>query len=144
MKLYQSLVAGLVVCGFAFAVENATTTTTTAPATEKAVPAKEKAAPAKVAKKEAAIQIHGSVVSVDAIGNTVIIKSKKADDTLTVNEKTVITVGGKTTALADLKADTKVAAIYKKEEGKNVAIKITEKVAAVKAAPAKAEAPAAK
>ena len=53
-----------------------------------------------------------------------------------MNDKTVIKAGGKVVALADLKADTKVAASYKVEDGKMVAVKIMEKPAA----PAKAKA----
>lgn len=128
MKLYQALIAGLVACGFALAE----TTATTAPAP---------AAPEKTAKKEAAKPVSGTIVSVDAIGNTVIIKTKKGEDTLTVNDKTAITSGGTTVALADLKTDAKVAASYKMEEGKKVAVKISEKAAKTKQ-PATAPAPA--
>jgi hypothetical protein len=134
MKLHHALIAGLVSCGLVLAQEAATTAAPAAPAAEKAAPAK---APAK---KEAVKKVMGAVVSVDAIANTVIIKVKKGEDTLTVNDKTAITSGGKTIALADLKADTKVAASYKVEEGKNVAIKISEKPAAPAAAKPKAKA----
>ena len=129
MKLHHVLIAGLVSCGLVLAQEAATTAAPAAPAAEKAAPAK---APAK---KEAAVKVMGSIVSVDAIANTVIIKTKKAEDTLTVNDKTVIKVGGKVVALADLKADTKVKASYKMEDGKKVAEKITEMAAAAPAKP---------
>jgi hypothetical protein len=112
---------------------------TTAPAAP-AAPAAEKKAPAKPA--NGVKKVAGSIVSVDAIANIVIIKTKKGEDTMTVNEKTAITVGGKTVALADLKADTKVTVAYKMEEGKKVATKITEKVA-VKAKAKDTTAPAA-
>jgi pyruvate dehydrogenase E2 component (dihydrolipoamide acetyltransferase) len=138
MKLHHALIAGLVACGFVLAQEAATTAPAAAPAAEKAAPAK--AAPAK---KEAVKTVAGTIVSVDAIANTVIIKTKKAEDTLTVNDKTVIKAGGKVVALADLKAETKVGASYKMEEGKMVAVKISEKPVApakVKAAPAPAAA----
>jgi hypothetical protein len=131
MKLHHVLVAGLVACGFVLAQEAATTAPAAAPAAEKAAPAK--AAPAK---KDGVKNITGAIVSVDAIANTIIIKTKKAEDTLTVNDKTVIKAGGKVVALADLKAETKVGASYKMEEGKMVAVKIMEKPAA----PAKAKA----
>lgn len=134
MKLYHALLAGLVACGLVFAQEAATTT---------AAPAAEKAAPEKKAKKPSIASVIGTVVSVDAIGNTIIIKTKKAEDTLTVNEKTTILVGGATVALADLKADTRVKADYKMEEGKKVAIKIAEKSAGIKSKKAEGAAPAA-
>lgn len=129
MKLHHVLIAGLVSCGLVLAQE-AATTAPAAPAAEKAAPAK--AAPAK---KEAVKMVSGTISSVDAIANTVIIKTKKAEDTLTVNDKTVIKVGGKVVALADLKADTKVKASFKMEDGKKVAEKITETAAAAPAKP---------
>jgi hypothetical protein len=136
MKLHHAFLAGLVACGLVLAQDAATT----APAA--AAPA----APAKAApvKKQGLKPLTGAVVSVDAIANTVIIKTKKAEDTLTINDKTVIKAGGKVVALADLKADTKVNASYKMEEGKKVAVKITEKPAAPAAsAKPKAKEPAA-
>jgi hypothetical protein len=122
MKLHHAFLAGLVACGLVLAQDAATA----APA---AAPVK-----APVAKTQGVKPCNGTVVSVDAIANTVIIKCKKAEDTLTVNEKTVIKASGKVVALADLKADTKVNASYKMEEGKKVAVKITEKPAAPAAA----------
>lgn len=132
MKLYHALLAGLVASGLVFAQEAATTAPAAAPATEKTAPAK---APAK---KEVVKQVTGTISAVDAIANTVIVKGKKAEDTLSVNDKTAIKVAGKAATLADLKADMKVTASYKVEDGKNVAVKITEKVVAA-AKPAKAK-----
>ena len=128
MKLSHVLVAGLVACGLVFAQE---ATTTTAPAAENAPMAK-----AKVAKKTMPKIANGEIVSIDAIANIVIVKTRKAEDTLTVIDKTVIKdAKGKVVALADLKAETRVSATYKVEDGKMIAIAIKEKPAA---APVKA------
>ena len=67
----------------------------------------------------------GTVVSVDAIANTIIVTpmgQKKADDTLATTDKTVVMPKGKT--VADLKADDKVTVSYKTEDGKMVATQI--------------------
>lgn len=127
MKLYHAVMAGLIACGLVIAQEAAAT----APA-----PAAEKAAPAK---KAASVKVEGTVVSTDAAANTVTIKTKKADEVVSVTEKTKITVGGKKATLAELTAEMKVTASCKKEEDKLVAKSISEKAAAKKAAKAKAE-----
>jgi len=127
MKMYQTLIAGLVACGFVFAQE---TTAPAAPAaTEKAAPVK---AAKKAAKMEATKMVAGTVVSVDAIANSIIIektvKAKKSEDTLNTNDKTVIKDSkGKVVTLADLASGIKVSAWYKVEDGKMVATKIMEK-----------------
>jgi hypothetical protein len=94
-------------------------------------------------------KVTGKVVSVDAAANIVIVKCRKGEDTLSVGDKTVIMVGGKTAAIADLTPDMKVAVKYKLEEGVKAASKIYEKTAvtpkakdtAVPAAPAAPETP---
>jgi hypothetical protein len=101
--------------------------------------AQEAAAPAPKAakaKKEAASTIMGSVVSVDAIANTIIVKVKKGEDTISVESGAKIMSGKKEIALGDIKADSKVTVTCKMVDGKKVASKIVEKAAA--AAPAKA------
>ena len=115
MKLYQALIAGLVACSFAVAQDAATTAAPTA-STEKAAPAP------KAKKAEMTKSVMGTVVSVDAIANTIIVKAKKADDTISTTDKTVVMPKGKT--VADLKADDKVTVSYKTEDGKMVATKI--------------------
>lgn len=96
------------------------------------------ATPAAKAKPAAAAKLSvakGSVVSVDAIGNTIVVKTANAEDTLSVESAAVIKVGGKDAMLGDIASGTNVSVTYKTEAGKKVASKITE--AAVKAAPAK-------
>ena len=114
MKLYHALMAGLIACSFAIAQDTAATKAAASGST----------ASAKVKKVTPAMVIKGTVVSVDAIANTIIVtpKGKKADDTLSTTDKTVVMPKGKT--VADLKADDKVTVSYKTEDGKMVATKI--------------------
>jgi hypothetical protein len=111
-------------------------------AQEAAAPA---AAPAKAgkAKKEAASTVMGSVVSVDAIANTIIVKVKKGEDTISVESGAKIMSGKKEIALGDIKADAKVTVTCKMVDGKKVASKIVEKAAAAPKAEKKAAAEAA-
>jgi predicted secreted Zn-dependent protease len=108
-----------------------------------AQPAATESAPAKA--KTPAITVHsisGIVESIDAIGNTVVVKTAKAMDTIKVDSATAITEKGKKISLADLKTGLNVSVSYKIAEGSKVAVSIKEKV---KAAPAPAAAaPAAK
>jgi len=95
--------------------------TTTAPATDTA-----KAKTHAAAKKEPVIS--GTLTSIDAIGNTIVIKTKAKEDTLTVDSSTVVKSSGKAVKLGDLASGVKVTAAYKEENGKKVATKITAKV----------------
>jgi hypothetical protein len=108
---------------FAQASTTTTTTTTTTP------PAKP------VAVK--ALKVVGSIVSVDAIANSLIVKTAKAEDTLSVETGAKILSANKAITLADLKTGEKVVVFYKTEEGKKVAVE-------VKVAPPAAEKKAAK
>jgi hypothetical protein len=95
--------------------------------------AQEAAAPAPKAakaKKEAGSTVMGSVVSVDAIANTIIVKVKKGEDTISVESGAKIMSGKKEIALGDIKADSKVTVTCKMVDGKKVASKIVEKAAA--------------
>ncbi|MDD5674931.1 MAG: hypothetical protein PHC61_12245 [Chitinivibrionales bacterium] len=88
------------------------------------------AAPAAApAKKEGAKMVMGTVVSVDAVANTIIVKTKKGEDTLSVDAAAKIMSGKKAITLGDLKADAKVVVSCKMVEGKKVATKITESAA---------------
>lgn len=101
--------------------------------------AQEAAAPKaeKPAKKEATSTISGTVVSVDAIANTIIVKVKKGEDTLAVEAGAKIKSGKKDVTLGEIAADSKVTVTCKKVDGKNVATTIVAKAAAApKAAPA--------
>jgi hypothetical protein len=104
MKLYQAIIAGLVACSFAFAAQDS--------AAAKAVPAH----------KEKKDMVFGKVVSVDAVANILVVKTRKGEDTLSTTDKTEFMPKG--TALADFKADDRVAASFKMEDGKMVATKV--------------------
>jgi hypothetical protein len=135
MKLVRAMVIALSATAFLFA--------------QAAAPAPEAKA-SKAAKKEVVKVLTGKLVSVDAVGNTIVVLAKKANDTISVDAAAKITSGKKEIALADLKADVKVAVSYKIVDGKKVASKVKEEVAAPakakkakKAAKADAAAPAA-
>jgi hypothetical protein len=110
MKLARMMVVALCATAFLFAQEAA------APA---AAPKAEKAA-----KKEAVKKIMGTVVSVDAIANTIIVKVKKGEDTLSVESGAKITQGKKEITLGDIKADESVTVTCKMVDGKKVATHI--------------------
>jgi len=90
--------------------------------------AQEATAP-KAAKGAKASTIMGSVVSVDAIANTIIVKVKKGEDTISVESGAKIMSGKKEIALGDIKADAKVTVTCKMVDGKKVASKIVEAAA---------------
>jgi hypothetical protein len=127
MKLSRIVIAGLAAASLLFAAE------------EGAAPAKA----AKGAKKEAVKTITGTVVSVDAVANTIIVKTKKAEDTLSVEAGAKITSGKKEIALGDIKTDASVTVSCKTVDGKKVAVSIKEKAAAAGKGKKEAAAPAA-
>jgi len=133
MKFSRIFLAVAVCTGMLFAA-----TTATAPATtpDTTVKAKAKTVKVKAPKIE---KISGKVVSVDAIGNTLIVKvSKKVTDTVTVTTDTKILSGKTVVALADLKADQKVKVTLKAD--KKTATEIN--IVPVKVAKAKEAKPA--
>jgi Cu/Ag efflux protein CusF len=108
IAIIVSLLFVLSVAGLSFAAEKAAT----APAAEKTM---EKKAPVKVK------WLSGEVSAVDAAADTVTVKGKKAEVTLTTNDKTSIKMGKEKKTLADLKVGEKVSTRYSEVEGKNVA-----------------------
>jgi hypothetical protein len=77
--------------------------------------------------KAAAVKTHtmkGSVVSVDAIANTIVVKGKKAEQTFQVDPAAKIVLNKKEVKLADVKKDTKVVVTYKEVDSKKVAVGI--------------------
>jgi hypothetical protein len=117
MKLLKVLVAVLACTSFLLAQEAA------APA---AAPAKAE----KAAKKEASSIVKGTVVSVDAIANSIVVKTKKAEETISVETGAKIKSGKADVALGDIKADAKVSVTCKMVDGKKVATQIVETPAA--------------
>jgi hypothetical protein len=111
MKLSHVLIAGLAAASFLFAQE--------------AAPAKA----TKGAKKEAVKSCTGTVVSVDAVANTIIVKVKKGEDTISVEAGAKITSGKKDITLGDIKTEASVTVKFKTVDGKKVATSISEKAA---------------
>ncbi len=101
-----------------------------APAEKKEMSTEKKAAKKKVMHR----QVTGEVTAVDAKANTVTVKGKKAEVTVTVDEKTKFMPKGKT--IADVTAGEKVMVKYTEAEGVNTAksIKIEAKKAEKKKA----------
>jgi hypothetical protein len=123
MRFSRILLAVSLSTGLVFAGTTATTTTTATPTAEKA--------PAK-APVQALVKVAGTVDAVDAIGNTLIIKTAKKTDTVSVSTDTKITNAGKVVTLSDLKTGENVRALCKKDEGKLVATDVKVGVAAAK------------
>jgi hypothetical protein len=80
-------------------------------------------------KKEVSLKVSGTVVSVDVVSNTIIVKTKKGEDTISTEPETKIKSGTNALTLGEIKADTKVSISYKKVDGKKIAIQIEEKIA---------------
>ena len=132
-----ALIAGISMVA-AFAEEAA------APAAPAATPAA--SAPAKAAPKAAAaktMSVSGVVVSTDAIANTLVVKDKKGESTISVAPTSKIMQGKKELKLADIAKDQKVTVKYTEENGAKTAasIKVSAAAPAKKAAPATAAAP---
>src|SRR5262249_35159337 len=79
--------------------------------------AAETAAPAAAAatKAPAAMKAHGTVSSVDAVGNTLSLKGKKADETFAVAADAKIMQGKKEVKLGDIATGSKVSVTYTKD-----------------------------
>jgi hypothetical protein len=132
----KKIIAILLTLIFVFAV----TSVTFAAEEKKAAPAakadaKKEAAPAekkdaKPAKKSAPKQATGEVAAVDAKANTITVKAKKGDVTVSVTDKTKFMPKGKT--IADVKAGDKVTVKFTAADSKNTATSVE-----IKAAPAK-------
>ena len=125
-----------------------------APAAEKAAPAAAapaatapaadaKAAPA--AKPGKAMTLAGTVVSSDAIANTLVVKGSKGEETFSIAPTTKIMMGKKEVKIADVAKDEKVTVKYTEENGAKTAsaVKISaaagkksEKTSTAAAAPA--------
>jgi Cu/Ag efflux protein CusF len=131
MKKAIAIVLSLVLM-FAF-------TAVTFAAEKAAAPAEKKeAAPAKkVAKK----QVTGEVAAVDAKANTLTVKGKKGDVTVSTDDKTTVVAGKVKKTLADVKAGDKVSVKYTEADGKNTATKVSIMAAPAKKAEKKAVTP---
>ena len=105
------------------ATTKTTTTTTTkpvakAPATTTTTTTTTKTVAPKVRK------LTGTVVSVDAVANTIVVKVKDTEKTFTLDPAAKIMIAGKEAKLADIQKDAKVTVVYKFDGKKRVALAI--------------------
>ena len=110
IALIVSLLFVLSVAGLSFAEEKKEA----APAPAK----QEKKMDEKKHAKKAGLYVHGEVTAVDAAANTLTVKGKKGEVSLTIDEKTKFHKG---TTLADVKVGDKLAVKYAEADGKMVA-----------------------
>lgn len=106
------------------------------------------AAPAAAAKTEKApaaksASISGTVVSTDAIANTIVVKTKKGEETVSIAPTSKIMLGKKEIKIADVAKDQKVKVTYTEENGAKTAtnVKVSAAAPAKKAATSTAAAP---
>lgn len=70
--------------------------------------------------------LYGKVVSVNTMMNTIVVKTKHQEETLSVETGAKIMSGKKEIALGDLKSDASVNVTWKMMDGKKTATKIVE------------------
>ncbi len=76
----------------------------------------------KMAEKKAPVkQVTGEAAAVDMKANTITVKGKKAETTVTCDDKTKVMMGKEKKACADVKVGDKVTAKYSEADGKNMA-----------------------
>jgi len=112
MKLSRFILAGLTCVSLAFVLVDADTASS----------GQKSAAP-----KKATHVATGKIVSVDAIANSLIVKTASAEDTFYVDSTTVVKSGKTKITLGELTSGESVTVYYKKVEGRKVATSITEK-----------------
>lgn len=81
------------------------------------------AAPKKVEKMKTQ-NFTGDITAIDAAANTITLKDKDVELTVTTTAKTHVIVKGKRKSLSDLKAGDKVEVRYRAKDGKNKALRI--------------------
>ena len=69
-------------------------------------------------------KLTGTVVSVDAVANTIVVKVKDTEKTFTLDPAAKIMIAGKEAKLADIQKDAKVTVVYKFDGKKRVALAI--------------------
>lgn len=116
-----ALAAVFTISAGAFAVE-----APAASAGSKAVPAA-KAAPAAKSRS-----MSGTVVSSDAIANTLVVKNAKGEETFSVAPTAKITLGKKDVKIADVAKDEKVTVKYTEENGAKTATSVKVSMTAAK------------
>jgi hypothetical protein len=124
-----AMVAALSLGATAFAAD------AVAPATAAAASKTATAATPVAAKTTSAVKSHtfsGTVVSSDAIANTIVVKNTKGEETFTVAPTAKIAQGKKELKIADVMKDEKVMVKYSEENGAKTASMIRVSAAAAK------------
>ena len=118
-RMFQILGAGILAVAVATAAYAAPAQSK--PAQSK--PAKATAAQTKAAKKPAAHSVTGTLDKYDAAGNSIVVKTAKGEETLSLGSATSIRMGAARMSPADLNGHTghKVKVRYTDENGKQVA-----------------------
>jgi hypothetical protein len=108
--------------------------------TQKAVP--DLSAPeANSATKVKMKKMSGTVVSVDAVANTMVVKAKKNSVTFAIDPNAMIMWAGNTVKLADVPKDGKIVVMYKMDGKMRVATSIMDQQTTTSTMPPKTEAP---
>lgn len=68
--------------------------------------------------------MEGTLVSLDAVANTIVVKTKAGEETFHVEPNAKIMMGKKVAKLAELSKDTKVTVMYKTEGASKMATEI--------------------
>ena len=80
--------------------------------------------------KEITKKVQGTIASVDQSAGTIIVKTKKENETISIDDATIIKVKKvKKATVNDLKPDQNVKVTYKIKDGKRIALKIGAKPA---------------
>ncbi len=121
-----AMFASLSLAAMSFAADK-----TAAPTTSAATATTATTAPA-AAKAAKAMSFSGSVVSTDAIANTIVVKGAKGEETFNIAATGKITQGKKDVKLADITKDQKVTVKYMEEAGVKTASAVKVSAAAMK------------
>jgi hypothetical protein len=117
MKLAKLFIAILACTSFLFAQAEGS----------KAEEKGETATQEKAEMKASAKMISGTLMSVDTMANTIMVKVKKTDDEFSVETGAKIMMGKKTIPLSELKTNAMIMVHYKMMDGKKVAVKLMQK-----------------
>ncbi len=123
LAIIVSLVLVVSFAGLSFAADKAAEKKAPAMAEKKAPAMEEKKAPVKIK------QVTGEVAAVDAKANTITVKAKKGETTVTADDKTKIMMGKEKKAIADVKVGDKVTVKFSEADGKMVAKSVAIKAA---------------
>jgi hypothetical protein len=127
-----AMIAGLSISAMAFGAETAAPAAAPAAPAAKAAPAAAATPAAPAAKTAKAKSFSGSVVSTDAIANTIVVKNTKGEETFSIAPTGKISEGKKDVKLGDVTKDQKVIVKYTEDAGVKTASSVKVSAAAVK------------